>query len=285
VSASYYDASGINTAAVVIKIDGVTLTGCTVAATSVSCPATGLTNGPHTIGGSVADRAGNTTPVSGSFIVQMGTGDVMPPVITNILPSGITNNNSPTISASYSDASSGVDTSTVVVNVDGSDLSGCTVGAASVSCPASGLADGTHTINVNATDNAGNVGLGMGSFDVDATTPTVSNLLPAGNISATSTTISADYGDGTGAGINSATASINLDGTVLSGCTVTATHISCSKSGLIDGTHAYMVSVTDNAGNTGSGSGNFTVDATAPSISGLTPTGIVTTTSPTITAD
>ncbi|MCL5882683.1 MAG: S8 family serine peptidase [Actinobacteria bacterium] len=68
--ANYSDAgSGVNTGAVSVTLDGSTLAGCTVTASQVSCPATGLATGAHTIGGSVADKAGNTAPISGYFTV------------------------------------------------------------------------------------------------------------------------------------------------------------------------------------------------------------------------
>ena len=68
--ADYSDAgSGINTGAVNVTLDGATLAGCTTTISQVSCPTSGLATGAHTIGGSVADRAGNTAPISGSFTV------------------------------------------------------------------------------------------------------------------------------------------------------------------------------------------------------------------------
>ena len=74
VSADYADnagGSGINAASVAVYLDGSSLSGCSVAATSVSCPVTGLTNGPHTISGSVSDNAGNRAQISGSFTVAL----------------------------------------------------------------------------------------------------------------------------------------------------------------------------------------------------------------------
>jgi len=94
----------------------------------------------------------------------------------------------------------------------------------------------------------------------DSTAPTVSNIMPSGIITTESTTVSADYADNAGgSGINSASANVYLDGSPLSGCTATATGISCAVAGLADGPHSITVGVKDMAGNLGTGSGDFTV--------------------------
>jgi len=70
VSAAFSDAgSGIDPGSVQLTLDGVQLTDCDVTAAGVSCQADGLAGGDHVIGGSVADNAGNTAPINGSFYV------------------------------------------------------------------------------------------------------------------------------------------------------------------------------------------------------------------------
>lgn len=75
--------SGINTSAVNITLDGAGLAGCTITASYAACPAANLTAGAHSIGGSVADNTGNSSPISGSFTVicaspQLGLGIPQP---------------------------------------------------------------------------------------------------------------------------------------------------------------------------------------------------------------
>jgi parallel beta-helix repeat protein len=147
--------------------------------------------------------------------------DSTPPVISNVQPSGYVTTASPTISADYTDPS-GVDTATVVVSVDGTPLSGCTATATSGSCTASGLAEGAHSITVDASDNAGNAGSASGSFNVDSVAPAVSNVLPSGTTFNDSPIVSADYSDG-GSGIDTTSVSVTLNGSPLSGCAVSAT--------------------------------------------------------------
>ncbi|MHB1390667.1 MAG: hypothetical protein ACYCXF_05455 [Thermoleophilia bacterium] len=74
ISIRYHDpepGSGINTAAVRVDLDGQPVTGCLVASDLVSCPVSGMVVGEHTVGGFIADNAGNTTPVSFGFSVQL----------------------------------------------------------------------------------------------------------------------------------------------------------------------------------------------------------------------
>ena len=125
-----------------------------------------------------------------------------------------------------------------------------------ISCLSSGLAGGNHTIAVSVDDNVGNNGTGSGSFNVDATAPTITNLQPLGTIYTNSTTLKANYADAS-TGIDTATARIYLDGsaTALTGCAVTGASINCPVTGLADGAHTFRVDITDNTGNTASDSG------------------------------
>ncbi len=187
--------------------------------------------------------------------------DTTPPAVSSVSPSGWVNTASTTISADYSDSGSGINTASVAVYLDGSPLTGCTAGATSVSCPTSGLSDGAHTITGSVSDNAGNTSTISGSFSIDTVAPTVSNVAPAGAISTALATISADYQDNSGgSGISTSSVIVNLDGSALyTGCTVTATSVSCPVAGLANGAHTISGQVADNAGNTSLINGSFTV--------------------------
>ncbi|MBI5870380.1 MAG: hypothetical protein HZB44_05390 [Actinobacteria bacterium] len=187
--------------------------------------------------------------------------DTGAPVITNILPSGtITTGDPATVQADLSDSISGIDVATGSVSVDGTELTGCVVNSSLVSCDTSsaGFAEGAHSISVTAYDNAGNPNTATGSFSVDSIAPSVTGIQPGGTINTTSTTISADYSD-SGSGIDSATATVYLDSVLVTGCTADAVSVSCPVTGLSVGAHSITVYVSDNAGNTGSGSGSFTM--------------------------
>ena len=66
---------------------------------------------------------------------------------------------------------------------------------------------------------------------------------------------------------------------------MTSAHISCPSSGLSDGNHAINVSVDDNVGNNGTGSGSVGVDTTDPVVSNVTPSSWTSNTGPSIEAD
>lgn len=69
---SYEDTqSGIDISAVTVTLDGSELSGCAITENEAYCPAVQIGYGQHTIGGSVADRVGNVTPISNSFIVNV----------------------------------------------------------------------------------------------------------------------------------------------------------------------------------------------------------------------
>ncbi|MEK6537195.1 MAG: fibronectin type III domain-containing protein, partial [Actinomycetota bacterium] len=189
VSAAYSDAgSGINTALVSVTLDGLTRTGCTVTASSVSCPVTGLAVGSHAIGGSVSDIAGNKATIAGSFTVA----DNVVPVVTYVGPTGTISYNNPTITATATDASPSSGLASASASLNGGAAIPCTISGGNISCLTSGLADGSYSAVVSVTDTAGNKGTASGSFTVatttlDTTPPTVTNVLPTGTIYTSST--------------------------------------------------------------------------------------------------
>lgn len=89
-----------------------------------------------------------------------------------------------------------------------------------------------------------------------STQPIVFNVQPAGNITNSSATLSAQYSSSSG--INTSLVTLKLDGVTQSGCTVTASQVSCSVTGLVSGSHSVIVNVTDNQGSTASGAATFT---------------------------
>ncbi|MHB1465413.1 MAG: beta strand repeat-containing protein, partial [Thermoleophilia bacterium] len=255
--------SGLNASTVTVQMDNATLAGCTVNAGTVSCPVTGLANGTHAIAISADDNVGNHASASASFTVAV---DLTPPMISGLAPSGWINTTSTTITGNYSDSGSGIDAASASVYLDSGTLSGCTATASSISCPASGLANGLHNYSVSVRDLAGNLATSTGSFSVDLTAPILINLSPSDAINATAATISATYSDGSGSGIDTASVRVYLDGNVENNCTAGQSTVSCPTTGLAQGAHTFSVSVKDLAGNTGTASGSFTVDSVAPAV-------------------
>ncbi|MDO8736300.1 MAG: NosD domain-containing protein, partial [Thermoleophilia bacterium] len=264
-SASYSDylGSGIDSSTTAVYLDGGLVAGCTATTAGVDCPVSGLVDGTHMIMVYVGDVSGNRGSGSASF--QM---DSSSPAVGPVQPSGSVSTGSATISTYFSDSGSGVDAASTVVYLDGVELAGCAATASDISCPVSNLAPGPHAISGSVADNAGNNSAINGSFTfLDNTAPAVSNILPTGTISSGSATLKATFTDGTGSGISSSTVSVYLDGSVVSGCTVSAASASCGVYGLANGSHLILVGVDDKAGNHGSGSGSFTVDTSKPEVS------------------
>ena len=192
--------------------------------TNVFIVPTGVTSFRNSIKISYKDKLGHThnypsdpTPYS--------------PSVSNIVPTGTINTNATNITAAYSDSGSSIDTSSVVVKLDGSQLSGCTAGGAGVSCPVSGHWPGLPLGLGLGRDGAGNTGTGSASFKVDTLAPAVSNIVPTGTITTNATNITAAYSD-SGSSIDASSVVVKLDGSPLSGCTAGGAGVSCPASGL-----------------------------------------------------
>ncbi|MHB8859142.1 MAG: NosD domain-containing protein [Thermoleophilia bacterium] len=257
------DGSGIASATAAVYLDGARLAGCTGSAAAVSCSASGLADGSHTIAVYVDDISGNHGSGSGSFTV-----DKTAPTVSSVQPSGTVASSSQTVSAVFSDAGSGIDTASVSVYLDGARINACSADASGVSCGVSGLATGPHVISGSVSDGAGNSSPIGGSFDfVDGIAPVISNILPTGTINTASTVVYADFTDGAGSGIDLASVAVYVDGGRLSGCSITAASAACGVYGLANGSHSIFAQADDLAGNHGSASGSFTVDTSSPPVS------------------
>ena len=154
-----------------------------------------------------------------------------------------------TIDASPSDPSSGAVAvfdfsssepgSTFECKLDGGTFAFCGAGGKAYS----GLADGSHTFQVRATDAASNTDLTPATFTwvIDTTAPTTTiDSGPSGTVAATTAdfTFSADEAP--------VTFRCSLDGGAYAACSSPSSNL-----GLADGVHTFRVRATDAAGNTG----------------------------------
>jgi beta propeller repeat protein len=280
ISAAFSDwGTGIDTSTVAVTLDTVPLGGCTVLESGVSCPVSGLSEGQRTYSVSVRDLAGNLGSASGLFTV-----DSQPPEF-GPMTTGWLNSDSPLITAEYSDAVSGVNPAAVVMTLDGSPLAGCTVSAASISCPSAALGQGEHNVGMQASDNYGNSASTSSTFSVDSIAPEVIAGGPMGSISSGATKISASFSDA-GSGIIAPSLNVTLDGQPVAGCASTANSVDCQLTNLADGSHLAGVTVGDLAGNSGHIEWSFLVSS-SPLVSNLAPAGGSTLNNPwpTISAD
>ena len=96
--------------------------------------------------------------------------DITEPVITNMNPTGTITDTTPTISASYSDPESGINTSSVILILDGTDVTAAaTVTLSGVTyTPTTALSYATHTVNLTVSNNVSLTATETWTFTVEA---------------------------------------------------------------------------------------------------------------------
>ena len=114
-----------------------------------------LSEGLNTLSAVVTDLGGNSATASVPVIL-----DTIPPVITNVIPadgSRVTGAR-PGITALHSDAASGINTNSVILKLDGADVTAqATVTESQVNfTPLQALSDGVHNVEFKVSDRAGN---------------------------------------------------------------------------------------------------------------------------------
>ena len=217
------------------SLDGASFDGCTSPA-SLS----GLAEGSHTFQVRARDPDGNLSAAQ-SYTWTVDT--TAPNETITAKPPNPSNSTSPSFSFSASESV------TFECSLDGAAFAACT-------SPQSytGLADGSHTFQLRATDEAGNVSTTSYTWIIDTTAPstTISSAPPNPS---NSTTASFEF-----TASEPASFQCSLDGAAFASCTSPK-----SYSGLADGSHTFRVMATDQAGNTGlPTSYAWTVDSTPP---------------------
>jgi large repetitive protein len=203
---------------------------------------TNLSEGSHTEVITTTDGAGNASSVAYTWSV-----DTVAPVATiTTNPANPSNSTSPMFK--FSSTESG---STFICQLDAGAAAACTSPKTY-----SGLADGSHTFKVTATDKAGNVSAAATyTWTVDTAPP--SATITAGPPSLTNSktaTFTFTSND------PNATFKCSKDGATAYSCTSPKVYTSLS-----DGPHTFTVTATDQAGNSSAGTTwSWMVDATKP---------------------
>ncbi|HET7854951.1 MAG TPA: Ig-like domain-containing protein, partial [Gaiellaceae bacterium] len=198
-----------------------------------------LPDGPHSFTVRAIDAAQNSAEATRTWTV-----DGTPPTvqITGDKPGDPTNSTSATFTFSSSEAS------TFACKLDTGSFAACISPKSYTS-----LGDGQHVVTIRATDLAGNSSQDAYTWTVDSQAPTVAIVDQPPNATQSRTATFAFTAD--------AATQCKLDGAAFVACTSPTTY-----SGLADGTHAFTVQATDNAGNTGQDAYAWTVDNAAPSV-------------------
>lgn len=209
----------------------------------------GLTQASHTLAVRATDLAGNTdaTPVSATWIV-----DTTAPTTSVTGPP--TMSTSTTAGFDFSSNESGV---TYQCRVDGAAFAGCADPYTTT------VGQGNHTLDVFATDAAGNADASPAqySWGVDSVNPSVTFISPT---PAASSTVG-PYNTYAWTTSRTATSMCSINGGTAFACTSPyTTHI---KAGATN----FTVTATDTFGNTGSNNRAFTIACSAPVADGLPP--------------
>ncbi len=214
------------------------------------CPASyaGLAEGSHTFEVRATDPAGNTDATPASFA---WTVDTLPPTLTiDNGPSGTVASTSATVDFTAEAAA------TVTCSLDGGPAAPCT-------SPVSltGLAQGAHTLELVATDAAGNTTTRTRGWAVDTVAPSVTvDSRPAPQTASSSASFGFSSPDG------GASFECRLDG---------GAFVSCSSpegySALADGPHTFVVRASDAVGNASTDSETWTIDTADPTVSFASP--------------
>ncbi len=165
------------------------------------------------------------TPLA--WVLTVVNADTTAPVISaNFAPVGLTNTPSPNIYASVTDTGSGVDTSSIVVLVDGATavslptgvIGTPTAAGVDISFTASALSLGAHHVSVNSKDLLGNAATPLNwvftVVNADTTPPTISFNAPVGLTNTPSPNIYASVTD-TGVGVDTSTIVMTVDGSIV----------------------------------------------------------------------
>jgi Bacterial Ig-like domain len=276
VSAQYADAdAGVDATKTVLSIDGANVTAqAQVTATGINyTPTMALANGAHTVVLKVTDNAGNPAQTAWTFSI-----DTQGPAVTNLQPNNVIVGGAtpPTISARFADAGAGIDLSTIVLLVDGVNVSAQSqVTATGVSyTPTAQLAGGQHTVQLSVSDLAGNSSQATATFTVDVSAPAITAQAP-NNVTVGAnpiSVISAQFSD-QGAGIDISKVTLMVDGVNVTGqAQITATGITfTAPTAYASGVHNVTLKVSDLAGNEATSAWSFTTDADGPTISGQSP--------------
>ena len=187
--------------------------------------------------------------------------DTTPPVMAITSPSSgaILATSDVFVSWSASDLRSGIDR--FEVSLDGGPL--VVLPATATSHTFTGVADGSHTINITAYDGVGNFRTVTVDFGVDTTPPTVSISSPSSGAVLSSGIVQITWTatDST-SGVD--LIFVSLDNEVKAALSGTASSFTLF---VPDGLHTATITASDFAGNSGTVSVNFTVDTTPPTVS------------------
>lgn len=231
------------------------------------------------------DVAGNTTTKTDSdttlgVSLKLKVKEKVAPAITITSPTAgsYITNNKPTIKWKVTDADSGVNPATIGITIDsGSKVTGDSITKTAVTggyectyTPTTALADGSHTIKIDASDFDGNAATQKTvTFKIDTVPPTLSITAPADKLvtNKTAVTVTGTTNDATSSPV---TVTVKLNSGTAETVTVGSDGTFSKALTLVTGTNTITVVAKDSAGKTTTVTRTVTVDTTAPVIKSVT---------------
>jgi hypothetical protein len=212
---------------------------------------TGLSEGIHKFEVIGIDNVGNkSAPATRSWYVDT----IAPTIAFQLTPASVSNVINPSIKYMIADSGSGVQSQEC--SLDGGAYAAC----ASDGMNLSGLAAGSHSFRVRATDKAGNVGTSsFVNFDIDLAPPTVQlTSVPASYSNLAQFNFQFTARDDRSV----ARAECKIDSAAFVNCDSLTAHL---VSALVEGGHRFAVRAIDGAGNMSAEAAyTWTVDLTGP---------------------
>jgi hypothetical protein len=270
------DLSGVDPSTIRLTLDGTdqTAKAAVTAAALTFIPAAPLPDGSHAVALDVRDAAGNPAHQAWSF-----TTDITPPSLVITSPATATVGTvTPTLGFAYTDATSGVDPTSLRVLLDGTDVTAtCQRGPGSAACTPPPLRAGPHGLAASVRDRAGNAASASLSFQIVLQPPSVAIIAPA-DLSYVATAQPPAQGTySSAAGIDPGSVNLKLDFVdVTAAAQVGATSLTFTPGvPLTEGSHLLQLMVKDTAGGVAFAASQFFVDLTPPTLAVTAPTGAV----------
>ena len=227
--------------------------------------------------------AGTSTSVSGTTMqtLRLQVREKIKPVITITSPSSgayVTNNKQTVIFTITDEVNgSGVNLSTVVVKLDNTAVLAAQITNTAITngyrftyTPATALADGSHTVTVNASDHDGNAAVQKSTtFKVDTVAPVLNVTAPVNNLitNKASLTVAGTTNDVTSSPV---TVKITLNGADQGAVTVGTGGAFSKQITLAEGSNTIVITATDSAGKATSVTRTVKLDTSVPKIKSAT---------------
>lgn len=230
------------------------------------------------------DEAGNTTTKNDTDAtlgasLKLQVKEKVAPIITITYPtaSALITNNKPTITWKVTDDDSGVNSGSIKVTIDtgaaitaGIIKTAVTGGYECTYTPTTALADGSHAIKIDVSDNDGNAATQKTvTFKVDTVPPTLSVTAPVAGLitNKAACTVTGTTNDITSSPV---TVTIKLNSGSAEAVTVGADGSFSKSLTLASGNNTITIVATDSAGKSSTVTRTVTLDTTAPTIKSVT---------------